>query len=63
MVSELVDWFSEEYGKQYGGTRCEIILGEDPSNRMTRCPTMVLGTYERVKALLLAHDFDLTAGK
>lgn len=63
MVSELVDWFSEQYGKLYGGTRCEVILAEDPQNRSTRCPSMVLGTFEKVKSLLLAHGFDLSRGK
>jgi C_GCAxxG_C_C family probable redox protein len=63
MVSELVDWFSEEYGKLYGGIRCEIILGDDPRNRMARCPNMVLGTYEKVKALLIEYGFDLSGGK
>ena len=63
MVSELVDWFSEEYGKLFGGIRCEIILGDDPRNRTARCPNMVLGTYEKVKALLIEYGFDLSGGK
>lgn len=63
MVSELVDWFSEEYGKMYGGIRCEIILGDDPGNRTARCPNMVLGVYERVKTLLSEYGFDLSGGK
>jgi len=63
MVSELVDWFSGEYGKMYGGTRCEIILGDDPRNRTARCPNMVFGTYEKVKALLIEYGFDLSGGK
>ncbi len=63
MVSELVDWFSGEYGKIYGGIRCEIILGDDPRNRTARCPNMVFGTYEKVKALLIEYGFDLSSGK
>jgi len=63
MVSELVEWFSEEYGKLYGGIRCEIILGEDPGNRTARCPNMVLGVYEKVKTLLSEYGFDLSGGK
>lgn len=63
MVSDLVDWFSEEYGKQYGGIRCEIILGDDPRNRTARCPNMVFGTYEKVKALLIEYGFDFAGGK
>ena len=63
MVSELVDWFSEEYGKIYGGIRCEIILGDDPRNRTARCPNIVFGTYEKVKALLIEYGFDISGGK
>ncbi len=63
MVSELVEWFSEEYGRMYGGIRCETILGDDPLARRTKCPTMVRGTYEKVKALLLENGFDLSIGR
>jgi C_GCAxxG_C_C family probable redox protein len=63
MVSELVDWFSEGYGKLYGGIRCEIILGDDPRNRTARCPNMVLGVYEKVKTLLSEYGFDLSGEK
>jgi len=59
----LVDWFSEEYGKLYGGIRCEIILGDDPGNRTTRCPNMVLGSYGKVKTLLSEYGFDLSGEK
>jgi C_GCAxxG_C_C family probable redox protein len=63
MVSELVEWFTGEYGEKYGGTRCEAILANDPNNRLTRCPSLVLGTYEKVRALLLENGFDLTTGR
>jgi C_GCAxxG_C_C family probable redox protein len=63
MVSDLVDWFSEEYGKLYGGIRCEIILGDDPRNRTARCPNMVLGVYEKVKTLVSEIGFELSGGK
>ncbi len=62
MISELVDWFSERFGKLYGGIRCEVILGDDAGNRSARCPTLVFETYEKVKALLLENDFDLQSG-
>jgi C_GCAxxG_C_C family probable redox protein len=63
MVAELVEWFAEEYGKMYGGIRCETILGDDPTAKRTRCPTLVFGTYEKVKALLLENGFDLSSGR
>ena len=63
MVSELVDWFSEEFGKLHGGIRCETILGDDPGSRATKCPKLVFGTYEKAKELLVEFGFDLTGGR
>ncbi len=62
MVDQLVEWFSHGYGQTYGGTSCTAILGDDPQNRTTRCPTLVLETYEKVKVLLMENGFDLAAG-
>lgn len=59
MIGELVEWFTQEYGELYGGIRCDIILADDPSNRTKRCPSMVLGTYEKVKNLLIDNGYDL----
>ena len=63
MISELVDWFAEEFGKLHGGIRCETILGDDPRSRSTKCPNLVFGTYEKVKALLVEYGFDLAGGR
>ena len=63
MISELVDWFSEEFGKLHGSIRCETILGDDPRSRATKCPNLVFGTYEKAKALLAQYGFDLSGGK
>jgi C_GCAxxG_C_C family probable redox protein len=62
MINELVEWFSVQYGEPYGGIRCDNILEGDPGARTTRCPGMVLGTYDQVKALLLKNGFDLSGG-
>ena len=60
MVTELVEWFSEQFGEMYGGIRCSAILDDDPKNRMVRCPALVAGVYEKVKDLLVENGFDLT---
>ena len=58
----MVEWFSGEYGRTYGGSSCEAILGDDPrSQDSARCPRLVLETYEKVKALLIENGFDLSA--
>ena len=63
MIAEFVEWFAGEYGRVFGGTRCETILGNDPRNRTARCPSLVLGVYDKVNALLVENGFDLAAGR
>ncbi len=63
MIGELVEWFTTEHGRKYGGIRCETILADDPRSRTTRCPSMILGTYQKVKDLLVQNGFDLSTGR
>lgn len=63
MVSELVAWFSGEFGKLHGGIRCEAILGDDPKARATKCPSLVLETYEKVNSLLIENGYDLSGAR
>jgi C_GCAxxG_C_C family probable redox protein len=63
MIEELVAWFSKEFGELYGGIQCRVILDDDPNNRNVRCPTMVLGVFEKVKELLVENGFDFSRGK
>ncbi len=58
MISELVEWFSSEFGEKFGGIQCRVILGDDPKNRTARCPTLVVGVYEKVMGLLAENGFD-----
>lgn len=58
MVEALVRWFKDGYGVEYGGIRCDEILG-DANNLRSRCPIMVLGTFQKVKELLVENGFDL----
>jgi len=60
MVTELVEWFSGQFGEMYGGIHCSNILDDDPKNRTARCPALVLGVWEKVKALLIENGLDLT---
>ena len=52
MIQQLVEWFEVEFGEQYGGTDCRLILGDDPWNKMTRCPKLINDTYFMAKQLL-----------
>jgi C_GCAxxG_C_C family probable redox protein len=57
MVNELVEWFDEEYGPRYGGINCANILQDDPKNRLTRCPEIVLAVSEKIAEILKANDY------
>lgn len=63
MISELHEWFSDEFACCYGGIHCSQILDDDPANQKAGCPGIVTRTYDKVKSLLLEHDFDLSEGK
>jgi C_GCAxxG_C_C family probable redox protein len=56
MVQELVEWFKEEHGQHYGGIRCDDILVGEPANMKTRCPNLVLTTYEKANELLRVYE-------
>lgn len=59
MTEELVKWFKEEYGGQFGGIRCEEILDGVSTNQAIRCPMLVMGVLQKVKELLVENGFDL----
>lgn len=60
MLEELVDWFREGYGAEFGSLRCDDIVGPGGEHLTDRCPQMVRGVFEKVKELLLENGFDLT---
>lgn len=59
MIEDLVKWFKDGYGQQFGGIRCEEILAGNPNNTGIRCPLMVAGTLQKIKELLIENGFDL----
>lgn len=58
MIRSLVEWFEEEYKKQYGGIDCADILQGDPRNQISRCPTIMAETFNKVKEILAANNID-----
>lgn len=63
MITDLVNWFKQEYGQSFGGIRCEDIVGDSGKNMATRCPLIVAGTFQRVKELLVENGFDLAGSE
>jgi C_GCAxxG_C_C family probable redox protein len=59
MIEDLVKWFKEGYGAEYGGICCDDILQDNAKNRQTRCPALIAGTFQKVKDLLVENGFDL----
>lgn len=51
-IYELVQWFNRETKGAYGGTKCSDILAASPDKKA--CLKLVVGTYEKVLALLKA---------
>ena len=60
MIEDLVKWFKEGCGAQYGGICCDDILQDSAKNQLTRCPVLVAGTFQKVKDLLVENGFDLS---
>jgi hypothetical protein len=48
MIPDLIDWFKE----RFNSCDCSEIIGDDPINRVKKCPDIVVETYEKVKELL-----------
>ena len=63
MMSELVEWFEKEYTAAYGGINCSDILQDDPRNRLSRCPQMVIATVGKVKEILAANNYDFVLAR
>lgn len=57
MLGELLEWFQNKVGEDYGGVRCEDILGDNVQHGpdLTRCGMIVAQTYEMVRTILENH--------
>lgn len=60
MVEDLVKWFKAGYGQDYGGIRCDDIVGTTAGQMAARCPVMIAGTFQKVKELLVENGYDLS---
>ena len=52
LIPRLVEWLDMTYTEAYCGTDCKTILGDDPMNRIERCPKIMAETYEKCRELL-----------
>jgi C_GCAxxG_C_C family probable redox protein len=62
MLSNFVEWFETEYTPRYGGIDCADIVQDDARLRMTRCPSIVSESLEKLKEILAEHDYEFSQG-
>jgi len=64
MLQDLGDWFQQEIGNHYQGTRCKEIVGDlvgtDKGKQI--CGKILLTTHIKVNEVLTSHGF-ISAGK
>lgn len=60
MIKTFVEWFEQEVTAQYGGIDCNTILENNPQNRISRCPQLVLNTLGKVEEILAANGYSLS---
>jgi C_GCAxxG_C_C family probable redox protein len=60
MIEDLVKWFKQQYGEEFGGIRCEEILAGNAMHQMTRCPLIVAGVFKKVKEMLIENGVELS---
>ena len=58
MLRRFVEWFEAEYTGRYGGIHCSEILADDPRNRLTRCPSVLLESLQQLKSILKESGYD-----
>jgi len=59
MLEELGDWFRQEIGAKYTGTRCNEIVGDlvgtDDGKQI--CGSIIFQTFGKVNEILVSNDF------
>ena len=59
MLQDLGDWFQQEIGAKYSGTRCRDIAGDlvgTPECKQI-CGGVILQTYNKVNEILVSNNF------
>jgi hypothetical protein len=65
MVRELVEWYEETIGKEYGGIDCDQIAKTclDKDELSLPCMPIVEKTYHKAKNILSSYGFDMEKGR
>ena len=57
MIPELVEWFDDRFGMEYGSVSCEDIAGEGLRYKAERCRPLTIAVYEKCVELLRDTGF------
>lgn len=65
MILELVEWFEETIGKEYGGIDCDQITASclDNEELSLTCIPIVMKISDKVAEILKARGFDMSKGQ
>ncbi len=65
MILELVEWYEETIGKEYGGIDCDQITANclDNDELSLTCVPIVIRTFHKVEEILESHGFDVEKGR
>lgn len=55
MIPELVQWFDDTYGMEYGSMNCEDIAGPGQRFKSQRCRTLTMEVYRKCAELLIEN--------
>jgi hypothetical protein len=59
MLEELGDWFQQDIGAKYAGTRCNEIVGDlvGTNDGKQICGSIIFQTFGKVNEILVSNDF------
>lgn len=60
MQTRFVEWFETEYTARFGSIECAGIVQDDMRKRMTRCPSIVMESLEKLKEILDEHNYEFS---
>ena len=59
LITEFVDWFTERVTPDFGGTTCQLIMGEGKPD-VTRCGGLLAEAWDQIVTILTGAGLDPT---
>ena len=58
LLSQFGEWFDATYTARFGGINCDDIVHDDMRAKLSRCPTIVIESLEKLKELLAENNYE-----